>query len=105
MGELKFLSIKRGGVEFASSAITETSNGFAGIIGAHSSVSYANKEVGVTNLQRLRIKVNGQLAYDRDGINHTFQEKNLEFTDTEFRRNKAWLALMARKDCGGEVSK
>lgn len=51
-------------------------------------------------VQRLRIRVNGQLAYDRDGINHTFSRESLEFTDPTFRNNRAWLALMARKDCG-----
>lgn len=99
VGELRYLKITRGGVAYAHRSTQECDNGFLGI-GAGCDTIFFNKEVGVTNLQRLRVLVNGQVAYDRDSINHTFKNGSLMFTDTNFRSNRAWQVLMSRRDCG-----
>jgi hypothetical protein len=99
VGELRYLKVTRGGVAYAASSSQKCDSGVFGI-GGGCDTKWFNRETGVTSLQRLRILVNGQVAYDRDGINHTFNRDSLEFTDTALRNNRAWLALMARQDCG-----
>ena len=98
IGDTQFIKIKKNGYSFESSSSKDCNNGFLGI-GASCSTKFVNTETNVTFLSRIRILANDQLIYDRDGINHTFKQGSLEFSDTDFKNNKAWRSLLSRTDC------
>lgn len=99
VGDLRYLKITRGGVSYNYESAQECEDDFFSFQPVCNTVFY-NRQIGVTNLQRLRVLVNGQVAYDRDNINHTFANGSLVFTDNDFRSNRAWQVLMSRNDCG-----
>ena len=99
IGSLRFLKIRKNGFSFETTSQKKCNRGFLGIFGGSCVTRFNNSETNITKLNRLRVFVNGQLAYDRDGIDHTFNMNRLEYLDMGFRDNSAWKTLVSRSDC------
>lgn len=97
IGSINFIKIVKGGTSYSS--IERSKN--CGIIGAVFGCGreWHNSETNITSLSNLTIKVNDQVLYKREVINHTFDRDHLEWQDMNLTRNPAYLGLMLRTDC------
>ena len=94
IGDISNVVIQKGGYAYQT-----TKNCWSTWGGLGTACEWQNRESNRYRLDALSIKVNGQLVYQRDSLNVTFERSSLNWIEKELTSNPAYISLMRRRDC------
>lgn len=94
IGDLSHVKVQKGGFQFKSFRNCWSTWG-----GLGTACEWQNRESDRYEFSALKVKVNDQIIYQRDGINHTFAKNSLGWIDENLTANGSYKELMKRRDC------
>ncbi|NBO37282.1 hypothetical protein EBU99_01730 [bacterium] len=94
IGDINSIQLHKGGVAWQS-----IKNCWSTWGGLGTACEWQNREAERYKLEKLTLKINGQLAYQRDAIGLTLQRSSLDWIEKDLTSNPAYIDLMRRRDC------
>jgi hypothetical protein len=94
IGDISTIIIQKGGYSYQA-----TRNCWSTWGGLGTACEWQNRETDRYRLDSLSVKINGQLIYERDALNFTFERSTPNWIEKELTSNLAYISMMRRRDC------